>query len=247
MYPYIHITLPSYGVLAFIGGFFALIFLFIRLDKYEIEFVEFLKLFILCIIGGVVGSKLLFAVTQVPWLIENFTFENLILLIPQSGYVYYGGLFGVLIILWIVTRSDLEKRNRIFRLITPSIPLFHGFGRIGCMMAGCCYGLRLTEPFYFGFMEFDRVPVQLIESAFEFLMFIVFVVFEKRNSELYSLSNYLVIYAIFRFVVEFYRGDEVRGIWMGGLSTAQLISVLIVIIVLFTKNKKQFMPLNTSD
>ena len=98
-------------------------------------------------------------------------------------------------------------------------------------------------------MEFDRVPVQLIESAFEFLMFIVFVVLEKRNSELYSLSNYLVIYAIFRFVVEFYRGDEVRGIWMGGLSTAQLISVLIVIIVLFTKNKnkKQFMPLNTSD
>ena len=91
MYPYIHITLPSYGVLAFVGGFFAMVFLFFRLEKYNVEFVEFLKMFIISVIGGVIGSKLLFAITQIPWLIEHFSLQNLILLIPQSGYVYYGG------------------------------------------------------------------------------------------------------------------------------------------------------------
>ena len=237
MYPYIHITLPSYGVLAFIGGFFAMVFLFFRLEKYNVEFVAFLKLFVISVVGGVLGSKLLFAITQIPWLIEHFSLQNLILLIPQSGYVYYGGLFGVLFALYFVTKNDLEKRDNVFRLIVPAIPLFHAFGRIGCFMAGCCYGIELDNPINIGIFEFTRFPVQIIEALFEFIMFILFSVLAYKKAKIYSLANYLLMYAVFRFLIEFKRGDEVRGIWAGGLSTAQYVSLIIVAIILIKKVK----------
>ena len=233
MYPYIHITLPSYGVMAFIGGFLVLFFLFFRLEKYNIEFLDFLRLFIVAMIGGFVVSKALFALTLIPWLVENFTVENLLTLIPRSGYVYYGGLFGVLLALWLATKKDKVKQHRVFLMIIPAIPLFHCFGRIGCMMAGCCYGIEIRNHIQFGFLKFDRMPVQLIEAGYELFLFLLFIVLEKVASSLYTLENYLVLYAIFRFVIEFYRGDEVRGLWTLGLSTAQIISIIIVIMVIF--------------
>ena len=235
MYPYIHITLPSYAVMAFIGGFFALVFIFFRLEKYDIEFSDFLRLFILAVIGGIIGSKVLFALTQIPWLIDNFTLNNLLILIPQSGYVYYGGLFGVLFALWLATKKDSEKQHKIMLLVIPAIPLFHFFGRLGCMMAGCCYGIKINTHIQIGFLEFGRVPVQLIEAGYELFLFLLFIVLEKFVSSLYSLENYLVLYAAFRFVIEFYRGDKVRGLWLLGLSTAQIISILIIATVIIRK------------
>lgn len=235
MYPYIHITLPSYGVMAFIGAFFVIIFTFFRLDKYGIEFTEFIKFFIFSIIGGILGSKFLFVITQLPWFINNLSWKNLIILVLQSGYVYYGGLFGVLFTLWLTTRKDADKYNQICGLVIPAIPLFHGLGRIGCMMAGCCYGIKLSNHIQVGFLEFDRVPVQIIEAAFEICLFVFFVVLEKCKSKLYTLENYLVIYAVFRFVIEFFRGDEVRGVWAGGFSTAQYISLLILLMTIKKK------------
>ncbi len=238
MYPYIYITLPSYGVMAFTGAFFAMIFLFFRLERYEIEFTDFLKLLVLSIAGIAAGSKVMFALTQIPWLIENFSFKNLILLIPQSGFVYYGGLFGMLAALRFVYRADSDRRHRVFGLILPAIPLFHAFGRIGCMMAGCCYGKPLSQAIHLGFLEFDRIPVQLIEALFEFFLFIIFYLMERNDAKLYSLENYLVLYAIFRFAIEFFRGDEVRGLWAAGLSTAQLVSIIIMIVITWRKIDK---------
>lgn len=78
MCPYIQITLPSYGVLAFIGGFIALLFIYLRLDRFQVAFTQLLKIFALCLIGCVLGSKILYAVTQIPWLVEHFSFENLL-------------------------------------------------------------------------------------------------------------------------------------------------------------------------
>lgn len=72
MCPYIQIILPSYGVLAFVGGFAALLFTYLRLDRFQIAFTQLLKIVVVCIIGCVLGSKLMYALTQIPWLVENF-------------------------------------------------------------------------------------------------------------------------------------------------------------------------------
>ena len=239
MYPYIHIILPSYMVMALIGGFFAVCFIFSRIDKYEILFTDFIKMFLLCMIGGVVGSKVLFAITQIPWLIKHFSIENMILLIPQSGFVFYGGLFGVIFTLMFFTRNDADMRKKVFEISVPAMPLFHAFGRIGCFLAGCCYGKKLSTPIVIGTIEFARIPVQIIESMAEFILFIVLFILSKKNRDIDLLRIYLVIYAVIRFADEFLRGDKIRGIY-GGVSTAQWISLIILFVYGFEYIKGRY-------
>lgn len=234
MYPYMYITLPSYGVMAFIGAFAVLTVVYLRLEKFEVPFEVFLTRFLACGIGGFVGSKLLFAITQIPQLIRDFSLKKLLLLIPQSGFVFYGGLFGVIYTIRLCTRANHDLRNRIYKMIAPAIPLFHGFGRIGCMMAGCCYGRKLREPILlFGLWELERVPVQLMEAIYEFLLCVVLLMSEKRK-EVDGMKIYLISYSVFRFFIEFFRGDTVRGIFFG-VSTAQWISIFIVIYYLYKR------------
>ena len=239
MYPYIHIILPSYMVMALIGGFFAVCFIFSRIDKYEILFTDFIKMFLLCMIGGVVGSKVLFAITQIPWLIKHFSIENMILLIPQSGFVFYGGLFGVIFTLMFLTRNDADMRKKVFEISVPAMPLFHAFGRIGCFLAGCCYGKKLSTPIVIGTIEFARIPVQIIESRAECILFIVLFILSKKNRDIDLLRIYLVIYAVIRFADEFLRGDKIRGIY-GGVSTAQWISLIILFVYGFEYIKGRY-------
>lgn len=239
MYPYIHIILPSYMVMALIGGFFAVCFIFSRIDKYEILFTDFIKMFLLCMIGGVVGSKVLFAITQIPWLIKHFSIENMILLIPQSGFVFYGGLFGVIFTLMFLTRNDADMRKKVFEISVPAMPLFHAFGRIGCFLAGCCYGKKLSTPIVIGTIEFARIPVQIIESMAEFILFIVLFILSKKNRDIDLLRIYLVIYAVIRFADEFLRGDKIRGIYVG-VSTAQWISLIILFVYGFEYIKERY-------
>lgn len=229
MYPYIYIILPSYSVIACVGGFFTLLFLYFQIDKIPIEFTEFLKLFIFSIIGGIVGSKLLFAITQIPWLIQNFSFQNMLFLIPQSGYVFYGGLFGVLLTVRIYAGKKRTDKEKIYRMIAPAIPLFHSFGRIGCLFAGCCYGIELKSPIIIGnILKISSFPTQILEFFFEAVLFFILLIISKRNEKADLLKLYLISYSIFRFFSEFFRGDEVRGIYLG-ISTAQWISGMILV------------------
>lgn len=190
-------------------------------------------------IGGVVGSKVLFAITQIPWLIKHFSIENMILLIPQSGFVFYGGLFGVIFTLMFLTRNDADMRKKVFEISVPAMPLFHAFGRIGCFLAGCCYGKKLSTPIVIGTIEFARIPVQIIESMAEFILFIVLFILSKKNRDIDLLRIYLVIYAVIRFADEFLRGDKIRGIY-GGVSTAQWISLIILFVYGFEYIKGRY-------
>lgn len=240
MYPYIHIVLSSYTVMALIGGFFSLCFLFFRLERFQIKFTSFLGMFICCVIGGIMGSKLLFAVTQLPWLIENFSLQNLAFLLPQSGLVFYGGLFGVIFSIEMLTKKDKELRKRVYRLCVPAMPLFHSFGRIGCFLTGCCYGKKLQHPIMIGALEFKNIPVQLIEALAELIIFILIYIVDKNREEIDLLKFYLLTYASIRFLDEFLRGDDIRGIYYG-LSTAQWISILIIVyyIISYIRNSIQ--------
>ena len=238
MYPYIYIVIPTYGALALIGGFAALMCAYFRIDKLKIEFSVFLKTFLVGVVGLFLGSKILFAITQIPWLISNFSIANMILLIPRSGYVFYGGLFGFIFSVWVCTKNDPEQREKVFRLIVPSMPLFHAFGRIGCFLSGCCYGKSLGHNVRIGMFIFGRIPVQLIEAFLELVIFAVVVMVDKKKKEVNLLSVYLIMYACVRFTLEFLRGDEIRGIFLG-VSTSQWISLFIVIYYITKKFRKR--------
>lgn len=227
MYPYIHLIIPSYGIMTLIGMIVAIFYLYFNCEKEGILFTELLRTILYGGIGLFIGSKLLFVITQIPWLIQNFSIENLLLLIVQSGYVFYGGLFGTILALHIMCKGQNEFKKKLFRLFVPAVPLFHVFGRIGCFLAGCCYGKYLENTFVIFNIEIDRIPIQLIEASVEFLIFVIIcIVKEKTSREL--LSVYLCLYAVARFFIEFFRGDEIRGLFMG-LSISQYISISIIL------------------
>lgn len=228
MYPYIHIILPSYTLMAFLGGFCALVYVFFKLERFRVEFTSFIAMFIFSMIGGVAGSRLLFVIAQLGWLMNHFSVSKLFLLIFQSGFVFYGGLFGVISSLYLYTYKNAGLRKRVYRMIAPAIPFFHAFGRIGCFLAGCCYGRELADPIYFMGIRLERIPVQLAESGFEMVLFIYLEIVDRKKENCDLLGIYLVSYALFRFLDEFMRGDAIRGIYLG-ISSAQWISVLILI------------------
>lgn len=132
----------------------------------------------------------------------------------DPGFVFYGGLIAALlacVILFAVRK--IENPWQLADCAAPALALGLAIGRIGCFFAGCCYGRVLP-----GFET--PIPVPLIESLFALWCFFY----------LKSLRSFLFSYAIFRFFVEFMRGDEDRGMWFGDfLSTSQIISILFIV------------------
>lgn len=161
-----------------------------------------------------------------------------IIISGKYGLVYYGGLVGVITSTHFFIKKGLIEA-RIYNILSFVIPFFHSISRVGCYYAGCCYGVHskiLIELPYFVngfFSDSYRVPVQLFEAVFELLTAIVlFVLFKKMTSPKNLLNFYLGTYAVFRFMIEFIRGDTVRGIILG-LSFSQYVSILIVISLIY--------------
>ena len=120
----------------------------------------------------------------------------------------------------------------------PAVALGQAFGRIGCFLAGCCYGIETDSAFAVVFPENGHspagvplVPTQLVMSALDFLHCIALCVFlakGKRRTHGQALGLYFVFYSIGRFLVEFIRGDAERG-HVGPLSTSQFIAIFMLI------------------
>ena len=172
------------------------------------------------------------------------------------GITWLGGVvvgFPITILMIHLLLPEYKGRALyLFSLMIPLIALGHSIGRIGCFLEGCCYG-KVTESWigvsfppgsiasyeYPGLNGYSQkvIPTMLIESVFEFILFIVMMAFRKKIIG-HELEIYLILYSVFRFIIEFYRGDD-RGITIIGLSPSQLLSLIClisgVLIILFHK------------
>lgn len=239
MLPIIQIILPSYGVCAGIGIIAAVTLFLFRRRSLQLDINKTIQMMIAAVIGLVVGSRFVFVLTMLPNVIADFSWQQLFGVILMGGFVFYGGLLGAMLGIYIFCKCSKLDLQTIFNAITPCFPLFHCFGRIGCFMAGCCYGI----PVSFGVpMAFDpntaRFPVQLVEASCCFVIFITLIVVEKKKEGTPLLAVYLLSYAVVRFLLEFLRGDTVRGIW-GFLSTSQWISLAVAAAVIITAVRKK--------
>lgn len=213
--------------------------------KFGIIFEDFIIVFVAALIGLFLFAHIVYALTNIPLIVIAFKyigklwFKPFIQLIGQAvgGMVFYGGFIGGYIGIVVYTHfSKLMKRENILDVYAVLIPLFHTFGRIGCFLAGCCYGIESE----FGFTVYDnhlnpsingvnRLPIQLIEAGCNLLIFFVILyLFKKSVMSDRLVYVYMLIYPPVRFVLEFFRGDEYRGIYLG-LSTSQWISIGLVI------------------
>lgn len=157
-----------------------------------------------------------------------------------NGFPFFGGLIGILAGLYIYCRINNLYFYELSDIFLSLLPLGQAIGRLGCYCNGCCYGKHYEGPFavhYFVDGKFDTVyPTWFLESFFCICLFVImFHISGRLYSGMYS-AFYMLLYPVFRFIIEFYRGDTIRGVW-GLLSTSQYISIIIFLFGIYTLYK----------
>lgn len=231
-------TVHSYGLMIAIGVLAALFIAEARAKKRDINADVLYPLTLICVVFGFASAKVLFCIVE--W--RSFL-QNPLRLLTGSGFVVYGGIIGGVLAALMYCR--LKKLNfwDYFDIVLPSVAVAQGFGRIGCFMAGCCYG-RETDSFVgIMFTHSDYapngvklIPTQLFSAAGMFLIAgLLFWYAKKERRKGQTGALYLILYSIGRFTIEFFRNDY-RGT-VGFLSTSQFISLFILVtgVLLFRK------------
>lgn len=181
-----------------------------------------------CVVGGYASAKILFWLTILPELIEN----PVILLDFSNGFVAFGGLIGGVLTAYFYCGIKGVDFWKIFDLMMPYVALAQGIGRIGCFLAGCCYGRPTESIFGISFCNSPYVPsdeklfpIQLVFCALDILNFLfLYLLWKKAHFKKGSVgAAYLISYSIGRFCLEYFRGDTERGS-VGQLSTSQFIA-----------------------
>lgn len=235
------ITIHSYGLLIAVGVILCLFIAMKRAGRLGLEPEKALDIGILCVVTGFVGAKLLFVLISIP----EFVREPLKVL-GSSGFVVYGGIVAGVIAAIIFCRVRHLPFFRYFDLLMPSVAFAQGFGRLGCFMAGCCYGKETQLPIGVVFPEgsfappgVPLLPTQLFSAAGDFAIAAVLFWFSRRakhDGEVGAL--YLLLYGIGRFFVEFLRTNEQGGI--GVFTTAQIFSIVFAAgsLLLFYRSRR---------
>ncbi len=224
------ITIHGYGLMIGIGIIAAYSLAEYRANKRGMDPDMIISIAICGVVCGILGAKLLYYVTTLGEILEN----PRKLLNFSDGFVVYGGIIGGVLGGYVLSRINHISFFKYADLVMPSIALAQGFGRIGCFLAGCCYGMPTHSHFAIIFHESDfapngipLVPTQLISSGLDFLHCLLLLYLAKKcKKQGQVLSLYLICYSIGRFVLEFFRGDLNRGA-VGVLSTSQFISIFI--------------------
>ena len=135
------------------------------------------------------------------------------------------------------------KGDKKILVIAPGcVAIGHAFGRIGCFLSGCCYGIHTGTSLDINFPGIgEHLPTQLIEMTFLFILGALLLVFAFKHYTNYTAVIYLFAYSIFRFVIEFFRGDE-RG-QLVGLSPSQYWCIVLFLgagLLIYLYKKKVF-------
>ncbi len=165
-----------------------------------------------------------------------------IILDKSTGATFYGGLIGgaaAFLLIYFIAGHFLFSDKRhiagfygIADIVLCSVSLAHALGRIGCLMAGCCHGRR-TDAWFGMEMWIDGtrqrvIPTQLFEAIFLFSLF-AYLVWRLLRHKGYCLELYMCSYGVWRFLLEYLRGDDRGETVVSILTPSQLIAVLMVI------------------
>ncbi|MBI4802396.1 MAG: prolipoprotein diacylglyceryl transferase [Elusimicrobia bacterium] len=237
---------PAYGFMVAVGYLAAIIYLHKKTPGGGLTRDNTADLIFYSAAGGILGAKAVFAVTYWKELGPDFSARLLFLFRSfPYGFVFYGGLTaGAAVFLYYCRRRGLDPLMTL-DYFAPALPLAHGFGRVGCFLAGCCHGRAADGPLSVVFSdplcEVSRAylgvalhPVQLYEAAGNFLIFLGLHILSRKkpgSGRGLVFSAYIASYSALRFSLEFLRGDDRGGFWLG-LSPAQLFSVIFGFIAL---------------
>ena len=240
----------TYGLFIVIGAVAAWFLLRLLVGK---ENKDMPNAFFICVCGGLIGAFALRPLMKIPEVIlhwERFRQMPVEMFFAYffGEIVFYGGLIGGATAMLLFCRRFKIPVLPMVDLFAPALALAHGIGRIGCFMGGCCYGIPVSpsHPFAVVFQPAPTaappttapiiiaapigVPLlgtQLIEAACLILLAaILAIIYKKTTRAGLTVCLYGLLYSVLRFVLEFYRGDMIRGVY-GWFSTSQYISIAL--------------------
>ena len=222
-------TIYGYGLMIAIGILSAYFTGEYRAKKRKLPYEHVFYLVVWCVVGGFLGAKILYWITEWKSILENPGFLSATL---TDGFVVFGGIVGGIFTAYVYCRVKKLNFLKLFDTLMPSVALAQGFGRIGCLLAGCCYGKETSGAFSITFHTsafapngVALVPTQIYSSILDFLHYgLLLLILRSQKKDGETAAAYLIFYSAGRFVLEFFRGDLARGS-VGVLSTSQFISV----------------------
>ena len=225
------LTLHTYGLMIGLGFLAAYAMCYYRGKKMKMEKSGDILygIFWCAIIGGLVGTRLLYYIVEIPEIIKDPS----ILWNFKNGYVVYGGIIGGILVSWLYCRIKKVSFIEYFDLVMPAVALAQGFGRIGCFFAGCCVGMRYQGPGSIRYLDNGAAgeylfPVQLVETLLFLLAFLLLhrMAERKRNG---IIPKSLLLYAILKFVLDYLRYYEDRKIFSANQWGCLLVAVSVLL------------------
>lgn len=224
------VTIHGYGLMIGIGVAVALLLGDYRAKKKGLNGDLIYGLTITTVILGFIAARILFIITE--W--KNFIADPMSY-VTGSGFVVFGGIIGGLLTIWGYCKWKKMDFWAYLDLMIPSVAIAQGFGRVGCFLAGCCYGKETDSPIGITFTNSSfapnhvkLLPSQLFMAAGDFVIAAILLWYSSKNLSRGKTSMlYLMLYSAGRFIVEFTRNDN-RG-FVGVLSTSQFIGIFTFI------------------
>ena len=193
------------------------------------------NLVIVCALVALIGGYCFAVLTQAVYnALDGERFE----IVNNTGATFYGGLVGgaglFIGVYFLAGRFVLKKReaaerfSELAEIAAGSIAVAHGFGRLGCLFAGCCHGAVTNAWYgvYHRYIQAKVVPVQLFEALFLFALF-GFLTWRLVKQKKNNMAIYLMAYGVWRFFAEYLRADDRGATFVRFLSPSQLTAILL--------------------
>jgi phosphatidylglycerol:prolipoprotein diacylglycerol transferase len=237
------LTIYSYGVLLAAAYLLGLGMAVRRARAAGLGGNRVLDLGIWVIIAALVGAKALLFVVDFRQFTSSWQEFTTLL---RSGGVFYGGLIAAVVVCIYQLRKHRLPLWTSGDLFAPGIALGYMVGRLGCLMAGCCYGRQTEVAWAITFtdpaanlnvgtpLNVPLHPTQVYESLAGLVIFVLLLALERRGRTFPGRTfwMFVLLYAVSRFIIEFYRGDD-RGFVFDVVSTSQAISIVLAPVALF--------------
>lgn len=239
MFPVIHLAegleIPSFFLVISLVVSLALLWVVRRGDAYHLPRKNILDLSLLLMVSSLVGARLMHIVY------ENFSYylENPIKVfyLWEGGFVFYGGMILAMVAaVFYLRRIRPPQPGLYYDAFAPVLSFAYGFGRIGCFLAGCCFGKFCDYPWAIT----QRHPTQLYAFFWELGVIMILLGLEKKDlhkrpsvfrrpGDLFIL--WLALHSVGRLMMESFR-DDFRGEQVLGYSVSSLFSILVLVITL---------------